>query len=258
MKTSLSVVMITKNAASTIGRSLTSVQGLADEIIVVDDCSTDKTVDIVHKVLQFHQVYTVFKHHEEDLGKQKRYAAGKAKGKWILILDSDEIVSEKLQREIVKLLNCCIAENDAYLIPYHNHFLGRRVRYGGEDYKMIHLFQKNAAKISPRLIHEKFELKSGKVGRLKGHIDHYSYRSFWQMYKKFTGYAIRDARQKKAAGEKSSLKKIFLYPPHMFWARFIKSKGYKDGWWRMPLDLGFAYMEFLTYITLALKNIFSN
>ena len=180
------------------------------------------------------------------------------KGKWILILDSDEIVSEILQREIAKLVNRHIAENDGYLIPYHNHFLGRRVKYGGENYSMLRLFRRGTGKILPRLVHEKFELKSGNIGELKGYLDHYSYRSLWQMYKKFTGYAIRDVRQKMAAGEKSSLKKIFLYPPHMFWARFIKSKGYRDGLFRLPLDTGFAYMEFLTYSLLAIKNIFSN
>ena len=68
------------------------------------------------------------------------------------------------------------------------------------------------------------------------------------MFGKFTDYAKREARQKINKGEKSSIKKIVFYPLHMFWARFIKDKGYKDGIFRIPLDVGFAYMEFLTYV----------
>ena len=70
------------------------------------------------------------------------------------------------------------------------------------------------------------------------------------MYKKFTDYAIREAKQRRLNGESTSLKKIVMYPPHMFWARFIKDEGYRDGLFRIPLDLGFAYMEFLTYMTM--------
>ena len=70
------------------------------------------------------------------------------------------------------------------------------------------------------------------------------------MYGKFTDYALREAKIKKEKGERTSLRKIFFHPAHMFWARFVEDEGYKDGLFRIPLDLGFAYMEFLTYITL--------
>ena len=73
------------------------------------------------------------------------------------------------------------------------------------------------------------------------------------MFNKFTDYAKRDVQTKINNREKSSLKKIILYPLHMFWARFFKDKGYKDGLFRIPLDLGFAYMEFLTYFLLLFK-----
>ena len=75
------------------------------------------------------------------------------------------------------------------------------------------------------------------------------------MFIKFTDYAIREAKQKARKHEKSSLKKIFLYPLHMFWARFFKDKGYRDGIRRIILDAGFAYMELLTYSALLLYNL---
>ena len=76
------------------------------------------------------------------------------------------------------------------------------------------------------------------------------------MYCKFTRYALNDAKQKSIKGEKTSLKKIIMYPMHMFWSRFIEDKGYKDGLFRIPLDLGFAYMEFVTYLFIPFFNIF--
>lgn len=171
-------------------------------------------------------------------------------GDWVLILDSDEVVSEELKREIIKLLNGQIVKETAFEIPYQNFFLGRPIKYGGEDYKMVRLFRKDALEIRPSIVHNKLFVKYGKVGRLEGKILHNSYRSLWQVFSKFTDYAIKMAKIKTKEGEKSSLKKIFLYPTHMFWSRFIKDKGYKDGLFRMPLDIGFAYMEFLTYLLL--------
>ena len=75
------------------------------------------------------------------------------------------------------------------------------------------------------------------------------------MFLKFTDYGVRMAKEKYFAGERSSFKKIFFYPAHLFWARFISDKGYEDGLFRIPLDLLFAYMESVTYITLFFLNI---
>ncbi len=243
MKSSLSVVMMTKNAEELLDKSLASVRGLADEIVVVDDYSTDETLNIAKK-----HGAKVFPHHEEDLGKQKQYAVNKATNDWVLVLDSDEIVSDALKREIRD--SSTIARNDkynGYNIRFQTHFLGRPLRYGGEAYSKLVLFKRSAVTIKPALVHEKFELKSGKVGKLKSPIYHYSYRSLWQMFGKFTGYAVRYARKKKKDGEKTTLRKILLNPPHMFWSRFVDDKGYMDGIFRIPLDIAFAYMEFLIY-----------
>lgn len=265
MKLQLSLLVISKNSEGLIGRCLESVAGLADEIVVIDDFSTDRTKDIARKYGA-----KVYLHHEEDFGKQKAYGLKKTKAEWVLVLDSDEEISAELKKEIKQLINPNFKAQSSnqispkggstfgrrnpkikyggFYIPYQNHFLGRRLKYGGENYKKLVLFRRNSVAIKPALVHEKFELTKGRAGFLKNSIDHFSYRSLPQMYKKFTDYAFREARQKIKKQEKTSLKKIIMYPAHMFWARFIKDKGYKDGMFRLPLDLGFAYMEFLTYL----------
>jgi glycosyltransferase involved in cell wall biosynthesis len=235
--------MITKNAGDVLEASLMSIKDIADEIVIIDNYSTDETVTIAKKYKAI-----IFKHKENDLGKQKAYGLTKVKNNWVLALDSDEIVTKELGEEVRRAVSR--NEFDAFWIYYQNHFLNRKINYGGEDYKMIRLFKNSAVNINSALVHEKFGIKKGKIGKLNNKIYHYSYRSIFQMFKKFTNYAIRDVKQKKTSKEKTSLKKIFLYPIHMFWARFIEDEGYKDGIFRIPLDLGFAYMEFLTYFLL--------
>lgn len=251
MKSSLSLLIITKNAEDLINDAFNSVRELVDEIIVIDNYSTDNTIKIAEKYGA-----KIFFKKGDDLGKLRKFGLNKVSNDWILVLDSDERLSTKLKKEIKSLFknkDKKLMKYNGFLIPFQNHFLGYPLNYGGENYKKLILFNKKYIRIKPALVHEKFELRKGKLGELKNKVLHYSYRSLFQMYKKFTNYAIREAKQKIKSGEKSDFKKIFLYPIHMFWARFIKDKGYKDGLFRIPLDLGFAYMEFLTYFLIFLN-----
>lgn len=250
MSVKLSVLMITKNAAETLEKSLASIKKIADEIIIIDSKSEDRTVEIAKNYLAKIYVKEFY-----DLGKQTLYGLSKTSGKWILVLDSDEIVSEKLMHEIKRKIENKKLKINGYFISYQNFFLNKPVQFGGENYKKLILVKRKFFTISPAIVHHHVELLEGKPGSLKGKIFHHSYRSASQTLKKFTDYGIRMAKEKYLAGEKSSIKKIFFYPIHMFWARFIEDKGYEDGIFRIPLDMGFAYMEFITYITLAYLNI---
>ncbi|VVA43640.1 conserved hypothetical protein [Candidatus Roizmanbacteria bacterium] len=249
MSAKLSVLMITKNAAETLEKSLASIKKIADEIIIVDSNSTDRTVEIAKNYLA-----KVYIKEFANIGKQRIFGFSKATGKWVLILDCDEIVSEKLMKEIKMKIENLKLKINSYYIPYQNFFLNKPLQFGGENYKMLRLFRRIKLSIEPSLVHNRIKVKDKKIGYLKGKIFHHSYRSFSQTFLKFTDYGVRMAREKYLTGEKSSFKKIFLYPIHMFWARFIKDKGYEDGLFRIPLDIGFAYMEFVTYFMLAIMS----
>lgn len=244
MKSSLSILTVVKNEEKNIKAMLESVKGLADEIILVDNLSTDRTVEIAKKYEA-----KIYYYAGRNEAKHKEFGLSKVTGDWVLMLDGDEVVTEKLREEIKKILKSK-KPSDGYLIPYQSFFLGRPIRYGGENYKKLTLFKKDKIEVLPLSIHAYFRLKKGKHGILRNKILHYSYRSLSQLFTKFTDYAKREARIKLKNEEKPTLKKIFLYPLHMFWARFVKDKGYKDGIFRIPLDLAFAYMELMTYILL--------
>ncbi len=245
-KPSISLVMITKNSEDTLEKSLKSVNDFVNEMIIVDSYSTDKTVELARALgaVVYFQPY-------KSEGEQRKIALTKAHGDWILILDSDEMVSSGLKREIKESLSRR-QERSGFIIPFRNHFLGRVVRHGGETYQKLRLFKRKSKDIYLRdfVVHAELKGNKGVVGILKNKIYHYSYRSLSQMYRKFSDYALREAKQKKKQGERTSFKKIVLYPVHMFWARFVEDKGYKDGFFRIPLDAGFAYMEFLTYFSM--------
>ncbi len=249
MKRRLSVVTITKNADKLLELCLCSASNIADEIIVVDNNSTDKTLDIAKDYNA--RIYPL---NTNNLGLQKEYGVKKAKYEWILILDSDEVITPELKKEIKTIISKP-TKYYGFEIPYQNHLFGRPLYYGGENYSKLVLFKKQYATIKHLLVHENFQVKNFNSAKLKQKMRHYSYTNLLQMYGKFTDYAMRDARQKKMNSEKSSLAKVFKYPAHMFWARYIKDKGYQDYWPRIFLDLGFAYMEFLTYSYLALLNL---
>jgi len=246
MKT-FGALIITKNSVETLEKCLISLKDLVSEILIVDSDSTDGTLSILKKYDT-----KVFQFSTDDLGKKRAFGLKKMQSDWVLMLDADEIISLALKLEIKELMKKKRLM-DGYLISYQNHFLKRKIYYGGEKYEMLRLFRKDKALIKSALVHEKVKLKTKRLGKLRGKIYHYSYRNFRQIYSKFTDYAKREVQKKIDKGEKSSLRKIFLYPLHMFWARFIENKGYKDGLWRAPLDIGFAYMEWMTYLLLAMR-----
>lgn len=248
MKVPLTALIISKNNEDTIARTLESLKGLTSETVLVDEESQDKTVltAIMHGA-------KVYQKRFNDIGKQRAYGLRYVSSPWVLVLDSDEVVSKALKKEMISVIKKDDKDFDAYEIPYLNHYLGKPLRYGGEDYKMIRLFRTKSLRIMPSIVHNKFIVRSGKTGKLKGNIYHYSYRGIIQVFSKFTGYSLRMAEILAKKGEQTSFRKILFYPLHMLYARFIKDKGYKDGLFRIPLDLAFAYMEFVTYLVLAFK-----
>lgn len=247
----LSVLLVAKNAEPLIGKTLESVREISDEVLVLDNVSSDNT-----KAASKDFGAKVFTVAGNNLGKLKNYLIRQATKDWILLLDSDEVVSPELNAEIKKLLKKKTHYFKAYRIPYQNYVFGRPVYYGGERYDKVRLFLKDAARVQNYHLHEDVILKE-KPGRLLGKIYHSSYRNPWQLFKKFTAYASISSKIKQSQNEKLTFKKLFVYGPHMFWARFVKEQGWRDGWRGLVLAIAFAYMEGFTYCFLAVRTIFS-
>ncbi len=235
----LTILIITKNAQDTLERTLKSVDGLQSRIVVVDEYSRDKTKSIARKF-----GCSVFNHDAGNFGGQRAFALTQVKTKWTLVLDCDEVLTAQNKQEIKSAIGT--QEYDGYSLTFRNHLFGKKLCHG-ELHKKLVLFKTQNAHISSKDIHEHYDVK-GKVGELPSEVLHYSYRSIGQIIRKFFRYSTLQARQYKKVSKKYGLRELVLNPAHMFYARFIKDEGYKDGWGRLFLDYQFAHMEFLSYL----------
>ena len=168
----LSVCLITHNEEANIARTLASVKALADEIIVVDSGSTDRTVAIAQSLGA-----KTFSEPWKGFAAQKNSALAKATGDWVLSLDADEEVSAELAasiRDIVK--GSATLAFDGYEMARRNLYLNHWIRRAGfyPDRK-LRLIKRGAATFELRAVHEDMKMPRDKVGRLRGDLLHHAY-----------------------------------------------------------------------------------
>lgn len=229
MQISLSVVLATFNEAEYLPACLSSVQGLADEIIVVDGSSKDKTREIAKAAGS--KVYRVKNQAIFHINKQ--IAVDKATGRWILQLDADERISQDLKQEILAIIHQTAAFS-GYYIPRKNFFLTRFLTKGGQypDY-VIRLFLAGKGHFPCRSVHEQIKIK-GRVGYLTNPLIHYADQYFSRYLLRFNRYTSLDAhklfRQKIHPGFLMALNYFLLKPSFWFFSAYFRHKGLLDGW----------------------------
>ncbi len=223
MRERLSVAIIARDAAEQIEVCLASV-AWADEIVVSDSGSRDATPEICRAYGA-----RVFSDDWLGYGPQKNRCVERAAGPWILSLDSDERVTPELRVEIEKLL-ADGTDQDAFAVPRRNYFLGRWVRHGGwwPDY-CIRLFRKGRARFSDRLVHEALEVRSGRIGRLQGTLEHSTYGSLSDYLERMDRYSALGAAQLRAEGRRAGFADLLVRPPLTFLRMLILRQGWRDG-----------------------------
>lgn len=227
MSLKLSVALITKNEEANLGRTLESVRW-ADEVIIVDCGSTDRTEDIARAFgARF------FVEEWKGFGAQKNSALAKCTGDWVLALDADEAVSEELAAEIRALLNGTPA-CEGYFLPRRNYFLGRWVRHGGywPDPK-LRLFRRGAAAFEERAVHETAHC-AGRTGKLRGCLLHHAYPTLEGYLEHMNRYSTLGAQQAVAKGKTSRSWAAFVWhvwvtPIATFKYNYLLRLGFLDG-----------------------------
>ena len=181
--TSLSVTIITKNEEDRITDCLSSVAGIADEIIVLDSGSDDKTVEICKR-------YTdkVFETDWPGFGIQKQRVLDKASGDWVLAIDADERLTPQLADEIRTVLDNN-PEEVAFKTQWAVVAFGKQLNYGRSARYVLRLFRREGARFSKDIVHEKVILPEGKVGKLSHRLLHYSIRDYEHLMYKNRLYA---------------------------------------------------------------------
>lgn len=243
MTARLTAVVPTYNEEEMIRECLQSVSW-ADEILVVDSFSTDRTVEIAHGLGA-----RVLQHDYVNSATQKNWAIPQSTHSWVLLVDADERVTPELREEIRRIL----AEgprHDGYWIRRANHFLGRRMKHAGwESDKVIRLFRREVARYEEREVHAEIALP-GPLPVLRHPLLHYSFRSFRQYWHKMQLYSDWGASQLLREGKSASWFSVGMRPPIRFLKMYVIRLGFLDGMHGLVLCTLAAFTVFLKYAKL--------
>ncbi len=245
----LSVVLATFNEEKNLPDCLRSVKGLADEIVIVDGTSSDKTIEIAKSF----GAKVLIRQNEKIFHINKQKAIDMASSDWVLQLDADERVTPELSQEIVDTINK-ESDFDGFWIPRKNWFLGRYLLKGGAypDYT-LRLYKNGKGHLPMKDVHEQAEV-SGKVGFLKNPLEHLADPNFSRYLLRFNRYTDLMATQLKEKNKKSTMlgfENLFLFPIFWFFKVYIRHLGFMDGWqgfvWAFFSALRFpvSYTKFL-------------
>ncbi|MCQ2225591.1 MAG: glycosyltransferase family 2 protein [Paludibacteraceae bacterium] len=242
--TNISAVIITKNEELNIERCIRSMRGIADEILVVDSFSTDKTEEIC-KGLEVRFI----QHEFQGYGPQKQYAVSEAKYDWILSLDADEELSEELCESIRNVKQKDIDPKAAYSFSRKNYYCKKLIRFvgWGHDTK-TRLFNRKFANWSNNLVHETVDTSQlGNVEQLTGDLRHYTYNSVEQHKQKITGYAKLGAMEIATSGKQYSKPVILVKTAYRFLLEYIFKLGFLDGYYGFKISQMDALYVYLKY-----------
>ena len=239
----LSVVIITHNEEENIRECLESVQW-ADEIIVVDSDSSDKT----EKICGTFGV-SFIKEAWKGFALQKNSAIEKATRDWILSIDADERVTPELREEITAIMESGNPK-DGYFIARKNFFLGRWIRRCGwyPDYN-LRLFQKGKGLFGVREVHEAVKL-DGAAGHLQFPMEHHTYRSLEDFMKRLDRYSALAAKELLKEKKTYGIFHIVFRPAYTFVNMYLLRLGFLEGYYGFVLSVLYAFYTFLKYIKL--------
>ncbi len=242
----LSVVIMAKNEELDIRNCLESIKW-ADEIIIVDDMSTDKTVNICRQ-------YTdkIYRRKKENCGEQKQYGVERASGDWILNVDADEIVTAELGREIQEVIQKNEKYN-GYQFYRKNNYLGKWMRYCGWYVPVLRLFKKNRGKFNSAKVHEEI-IVQGEVGLLKNEMLHYTYRDMSDHIEKinqFSSDSVEELIKKGVVLRWYNYGWYFIFKPLLYFLRkYFYLQGFKEGMHGFMLCAFATIVVFINYAKL--------
>ncbi|MCX5694170.1 MAG: glycosyltransferase family 2 protein [Candidatus Omnitrophica bacterium] len=235
----LSVMILTKNEESCIADCLESVKW-ADEVIVVDDESTDKTIEIVKK----YNVKLFFRKMDIE-GKHRNWGYAQAQNQWVLSLDADEVVTPGLKIEIQQAIES--TEFVAYDIPLRNFISNYWVRYGGwYPASKVRLFKKDKFKYEEAQVHPRAFI-DGACGHLKSDIIHRGYPDLEHFLNSVNRQSTLEAQKWIETGRKMTLLWATWRAVDRFFRRYLRKKAYKDGMYGFIISFFDTLYQILSY-----------
>jgi len=244
MKHRLTLLIPCKNEEKNIRPCIESAKELADEILVADSGSTDRTMDIARELGA-----RIIEREYVNSADFKNWAIPQATHEWILLLDSDERATPRLVSEVRRILDG-EPKYDGYWIYRANYLMGYRMRScGWNSDKVIRLFKKEY-RYEPKHVHAEVVMPRRKTGRLKGRLEHYTYWTFDQYLEKLDRYTKWGALDAKKKGTRPGLFALMFRPAWRFFRHYFVQFGFLEGRRGFILAALGAYSAFLKYARL--------
>lgn len=247
MKQKITAAILTKNEEKNLPFCLKSISWV-DEVIIVDDNSTDKTIILAKKAKA-----KIFKRKLDDFASQRNFALSQVKTPWVLLIDADERVTPQLAEEIKLAVKS--KKFNGYRFPRKNVIFGKWVKYSGwyPDWQ-LHLFKTKKGKYIKK-VHEQVKIE-GRVSELKSALLHNNYQSISQYLTKIVPYTSLEAENLIDSGYKFAWVDLLKKPLGEFLRRFFAEEGYQDGIHGLALSLLQAFAELIVYLRIWEKNGF--
>lgn len=238
----LSIFIITRDEADRVGRTISAVQGLSDDIIVVDSGSTDGT-QAVAEGLGARVIFNTW----PGYGQQKRFAEEQCRHNWMLNIDADEVVPPDLAAEIAALFDKGEPAADAYRLRIAELFPGERAPHRfAYALAPVRLYRRDKGRYSPSPVHDRVDLLPGaKVAKLKGTIHHYSVRSLGEQMAKLNAYSDAQADDLDQRGETISVLRMVGEFPANFIKAYIGRRHALRGLYGFMTAMNFAFYRYL-------------
>ena len=237
----LSIVVLTKNEEPRIARCLESAVW-ADEIIVIDDESTDRTVEVASKFTE-----KIFIRKMDVEGRHRNWAYAKAKNRWVLSLDADEIITPGLKEEIIKCLSADPPEN-GFTIPRRNFIGDYWVKHGGwYPSPQLKLFKKDKFRYEEVGVHPR-AFMDDPCGHLTQDLIHFSYRDLEDFLSKLNNQTTREARKWFDSHKPMRLGRFLYRSFDRFMRAYIFRRGYRDGFIGFAAAYFAGLYQFISYL----------
>ena len=241
--TKISAIIPTLNEEIHIADAIKSIS-FADEIIVIDSYSTDKTLEIAEKMN-----VKIIKRTFDDFSSQKNFAIEQAKYDWIYILDADERVTPEVKKEILEAVKDP-KDFVGFYVRRVFYFSDIKINYCGfQRDRLIRLFNRKYCKYNGDLVHERIKFK-GKLGFFKNSINHFSYRDFDHHISKINKSAWLQAEQLHKDGKKVTIYHVVIKPPIRFFIHYVIRLGFLDGFAGFIIAKTQAYGVLTRYVKL--------
>jgi len=239
----LSVILITRNEEANLADCLASLEGIAQQIVVVDTNSNDRTLEIARD----HGAIISQPADWPGFGPQKNRALDLATGEWVLSLDADERLTPALRSEILTAIHHS-AHVDCFAIPRLSWYCGRFIRHSGWSPDFVdRLFKRGTARFSDDLVHERL-ISNGQVAKLENPMLHFSFMNFSQVLQKIDRYSTASAEQAFAKGRRSNPLKAILHGLWAFIRTYFIRAGFLDGYEGLALAISNAEGSYYRYM----------